>query len=70
METEYRIWNTDDAIALLDEMIKQCNSITAAADEPGADYATGNEAYFLPRLRALRQALEESVFFWEGGGCE
>jgi hypothetical protein len=64
MEYEYdeppRIGNRSDALELLEGMIGRIKESNAAAAPPfrGRENAIGNEAYYRPRLEALRDAIE------------
>jgi hypothetical protein len=54
-----RIANRSDALELLDGMIGRIKESNAAAAPPfrGRENAIGSEAYYRPRLEALREAI-------------
>ena len=60
---QLRIGHRDDALALLDEMIAQCEGINAGSlpGLRGMDKAIGSVGYFWSRLAALRDAIEQWI---------
>jgi hypothetical protein len=58
-----RIGNRSDALELLDGMIGRIEEINAAASPAfrGRENAIGSEAYYRPRLEALRDAIARGV---------
>jgi hypothetical protein len=62
-ETEFRIGNRSDSLALLGEMTEKCEAINAEAPPSmrGTDKAIGSTGYFYPRLAALRDAVEQGI---------
>ena len=62
-ETYFRIGHEHDALALLDEMIEQCEAANRAEppEHRGMERAIGNEGFYWPRLAALRDAIARGV---------
>jgi hypothetical protein len=62
-QTEFRIANRSDALALLDSMIEHIEKSNAAAlpGFRGKENAIGSAAYYWPRLEALRDAMGREV---------
>jgi hypothetical protein len=64
-EDYFRIGHESDALALLDEMIEKCN-IQPSPEYNGMELKMWEivkvtHRYFLPRLEALRDALERDI---------
>jgi hypothetical protein len=62
-EEQPRIANRSDALELLDSMIERIgkSNAEAAPSFRGKENAIGSEAYYRPRLQALRDAIAREV---------
>jgi hypothetical protein len=58
-----RIGNRSDALELLESMIERIEKSNAGAAPPfrGKENAIESEAYYWPRLEALRDAIEREI---------
>jgi hypothetical protein len=62
-EEQPRIANRSDALDLLDSMIERIGKSNAGAAPSfrGKENAIGSEAYYWPRLEALRDAIKREI---------
>jgi hypothetical protein len=60
---DFRIGHRDDALNLLDEMVSRIEESNAEAIPAlrGMDRCIGSEAYYWPRLEALRDAIRRGI---------
>ena len=66
-EDHIRIGNESDALRLLEEMVYKCKTVKPRPDYNNLEkqlfkIGTLNHDYFLPRLEALKDALERNLF--------
>jgi hypothetical protein len=62
-KSDFRIANRSDVLALLDSMVEHIEKSNAAAlpGFRGKENAIGNEAWYWPRLEAVRDAVEREL---------